>query len=209
MILGRTLVAFRRRDCLWLPYAQSLSVLTGVVTFLFTAAAHSTDLTCAVLNISHYDYAPRFFDKALKNQILDPIKGEPAQLELIIHRSNTGVDADTRYSERQKLAAKLGYLWGAFHYARPNEDPVAQADKFIDTVSGNIPDRTKPQRALLVFDLEYHLDNPKKFLGLEDGARFIERVKERTGLYPGIYVGHNYLKRDTEVGSSIVRIRDI
>jgi len=145
--------------------------------------------------MSDYDDASRFFNRVLNKQVPDPDSegDEPVVIELIIHRATKGVEKDARYAERERLAARYGYMWGAYHFARPAEDPIAQADKFLQTVGETIPDKTKPCKALLVLDLEYY-KKTKKHLGLTNGARFIQRVKEKTGTYPGLYVGQDYLR---------------
>jgi len=153
------------------------------------------DLTPAVLNVSHYDTdTDTYFKDALAGKLKDiPDSNEPVRLELVIHKATDGMTQDSQYAERQKLATKSGYLWGAYHYAPPTGDPVAQADNFLQTVKQNVPDRSKPCRALLVLDLEYFLKT-KRHLGLANAALFVKRINEVTRTYPGLYIGQDYLK---------------
>jgi lysozyme len=136
----------------------------------------------SVVNLSHYDLMRVDF-VAMKNE---GVVG-------VIHEATfPRLQRDWRYFERQAAAAEAGLLWGAYHFA-DGTDPVRQADHFLSVVASSHPvptaDDLKKQRAgvLLVLDFEKNGHYPGGSMSTAQAAAFVERIKERTGKYPGIY----------------------
>jgi lysozyme len=132
-----------------------------------------------VVNLSHYDEMSPNFAQMAKEQIVGVIH------EATFPRFNQ----DTRYSERARAAASAGLLWGAYHFGDAT-DPARQADHFLNVVAARAPGSS----ALLVLDFEKNDHYPGGTMSLDQAAAFVERVRQRTGRYPGVYAGENRIK---------------
>src|SRR5438034_11763678 len=141
----------------------------------------------AVVNLSHYDLMrPDFV--MMKNE---GIVG-------IIHEATyPSFQRDAQYIFRQQTATRAGLLWGAYHYAN-GTDPVRQADHFLSVVSGawsQADAASRPAGVLLVLDFEKNGHYPGGTMRADQAVAFIERIRERTGVYPGIYGSEYYLRQ--------------
>src|SRR5438045_3522442 len=142
----------------------------------------------SVVNLSHYDMVrPDFL--AMKSE---GILG-------VIHEATYPPFArDPKYLERQQAATRAGLFWGAYHYANAS-DPVRQADHFLSVVSsawGRVNPVTRPSAGvLLVLDFEKNGHYPGGTMRADQAVAFVERIRERTGRYPGIYGSENYLRQ--------------
>ena len=141
----------------------------------------------AVFDLSHYNPNPEF------------VRAKAAGMIAVFHKATDGLcptPEDTKhcvdgtYADGKAAAQKAGLLWGAYHFGR-NEAGAKQADHFLDVtgIRGNV---------LPVLDFEPVTDKAGKVLSstmLPDQAvKFVERIKERTGKYPGLYSGASYLR---------------
>ena len=148
------------------------------VCFPFTAFAANS-----VVNLSHYDLMRVDF-VAMKNE---GVVG-------VIHEATfPRLQRDWRYFERQAQASQAGLLWGAYHFA-DGTNPIQQADHFLATVGSSHPLANAPHEqeknrpgVLLVLDFEKNGHYPGGSMSTAQAAVFVERIKERTGKYPGIY----------------------
>lgn len=111
------------------------------------------------------------------------VKTDP-RVRAVIHRASHGLRADARFRQRHGEATAAGLLYGAYHLGKPG-DPVAQADFLLSQVAGT-------DITFLALDIED--DNPARFMSLADSERFIERIHEKTGRYPAVYVNFNVYK---------------
>src|SRR5438874_7626207 len=141
----------------------------------------------AVVNLSHYDLMrPDFV--TMKNE---GIVG-------IIHEATyPSFQRDAQYVFREQAATRAGLLWGAYHYAN-GTDPVRQADHFLSVVSGawsQADAASRPAGVLLVLDFEKNSHYPGGTMRADQAVAFVERIRERTGQYPGIYSGEYNLGR--------------
>jgi lysozyme len=140
----------------------------------------------SVLSLSHYD--ERTSDFAAMQR---------SGLGGIIHEATYPNEADAKYAWRQSQAMRSGLLWGAYHFGN-GTDGRRQADQFLSVVgsswsSGHNP--ADPQGVLLVLDAEHNTHYPGGNMGVGQALQFIERVHERTGVYPGLYSNENWLKK--------------
>jgi lysozyme len=154
--------------------------------------------TCAlgansVVNMSHYDLMrPDFAGMAREG-----VAG-------VIHEATFRLERDARYSERQQAALKAGLLWGAYHFADAT-NPITQADHFLDAVdSARAPlwlgePEKRHSGVLLVLDFEKYGHHRGRSMSVAQAVAFVERVKERTGKYPGLY-GSEYRLRQMLYG---------
>src|SRR5438874_1083015 len=134
-----------------------------------------------VVNLSHYDLMRPDF-AAMKSE---GIVG-------VIHEATyPRLDRDAQYAARQQAATQAGLLWGAYHYADAT-DPVRQADHFLRVVSNTWAQAgalSRPSGVLLVLDFEKNGHYPGGTMRVDQAVAFVERIRERTGTYPGIYSG--------------------
>lgn len=152
----------------------------------------------SVVNMSHYDLVRADF-VAMKNE---GVVG-------VIHEATfPRLQRDWRYSERQIAAMRAGLLWGAYHFA-DGTNPIQQADHFLAVVGSSHPIVTAPHEeeknrpgVLLVLDFEQNGHYPGGSMTVGQAVAFVERIKERTGKYPGIY-GSEYRLRQMLYGPRV------
>lgn len=141
----------------------------------------------SVVNLSHYDLMRPDFVAMQKQGIVG-----------IIHEvSYPRAVRDEKYATRQNAAVRAGLLWGAYHFADAT-DPVRQADFFLNSVAAAwraADSSARPDEVLLVLDFEKNGHYPGGTMAVHQAVSFAERIRERTGHYPGIYSGE-YRIRD-------------
>jgi lysozyme len=134
----------------------------------------------SVVNMSHYD---------LMRPDFAGMKAEGV-LGVIHEASYPRFERDAYYRERHGAAARAGLLWGAYHFGDAT-DPVRQADHFMNVVQSS-PD---PNGILLVLDFEKNGHYPGGTMRADQAVAFVERIRERTGSYPGLYCSEYRLRQ--------------
>jgi lysozyme len=139
-----------------------------------------------VVNLSHYDMIRPDFVTMKRQGIVG-----------VIHEATyPPFTRDAKYVDRQLAALQAGLLWGAYHYANAS-DPVRQADHFLSVVSNAWAQASPAVRpsagVLLVLDFEKNGHYPGGTMRADQAVAFVERIRERTGVYPGIYSGEYHL----------------
>ncbi len=140
----------------------------------------------SVVNLSHYDLMRVDFEQMREQGIIGVIHEATYPRNVI----------DEKYFVRQTEATRAGLLWGAYHYAN-SSDPVAQADFFLRSVSSAwhaADPASRPHQVLLVLDFELNRHYPGGTMRVEQAVAFVQRIKERTGEYPGVYSGENRIR---------------
>ncbi|MGX7668125.1 glycoside hydrolase family 25 protein [Flavobacterium pedocola] len=112
---------------------------------------------------------------------------EEFPLAFVFMRATCGNDRpDRRYKENWKAAKEHYFIRGAYHYYRPNENSLEQADNFIKTVKlrkGDLPP---------VLDIE-KLPKNQSIDSLKVGLRrWLNRVEKHYKVKPIIYSGESY-----------------
>ena len=160
-------------------------ILFAVFSFPLSALASNS-----VVNMSHYDLMRVDF-VAMKSE---------GVVGLIHEATFPRLQRDWRYAERQVAATRAGLLWGAYHFA-DGTSPIQQADHFLAVVGSSHPPTNAPHESektrpgvLLVLDFEKNGHYPGGSMSTAQAAAFAERIKERTGKYPGLY-GSEYRLR--------------
>jgi len=107
----------------------------------------------------------------------------------VLIRASAGKNhLDTRFRENWDGAKRNSLIRGAYHYYRPNENSLLQAQFFIDhvnLVSGDMPP---------VLDIE-NLPKVQSMDSLKVGLkRWLDKVEEHYGIKPIIYTGERYYK---------------
>jgi lysozyme len=161
-----------------------LSVFRSVVLLLsFPACAFSG---IHVVNLSHYDMMRPDF-ATMKSQGIVGVIHEATYPPFV---------RDAKYLDRQMGALQAGLLWGAYHYGN-GSDPIRQADHFLSVVSSSWARANPALRpstgVLLVLDFEKNGHYPGGTMRADQAVAFVERIRERTGVYPGIYSGEYHL----------------
>ena len=116
---------------------------------------------------------------------IERVKGE-FPLDFMFIRSTTGVDDDTQFKNNWRDAKSAGFLRGAYHYYRPDENSLQQAENFINTVElakGDLPP---------VLDIE-KISNKQSLDSLKSGLkRWLVTVENHYGVKPIIYSGESF-----------------
>lgn len=108
-------------------------------------------------------------------------------MHFVFVRSTTGSNGlDKEYKTNWRSAKKHGYVRGAYHYYRPDENSVQQAENFIKTVKlskGDLPP---------VLDVE-KIPNRQSMDSLKNGLkRWLSIVEKHYGVKPIIYSGESF-----------------
>jgi lysozyme len=144
----------------------------------------------SVVNLSHYDVVHPDF-AAMRNE---------GVLGVIHEATFPRFSLDWKYGDRQEAATQAGLLWGAYHFG-DGTDPVRQADHFLNFVAAQrLPirrDDAEQRRhgVLLVLDFEKNGHYPGGTMTVAQAVAFVQRVKERTGKYPGLYCSEYRLRQ--------------
>lgn len=112
---------------------------------------------------------------------------EAFELSFVFIRATAGSDKlDRRFKDNWKGAEERQLIRGAYHYYRPNENSIAQADNFIKNVQlkkGDLPP---------VLDIE-KLPKTQSIDSLKVGLRrWLNRVEAHYKVKPIIYSGESY-----------------
>ena len=158
---------------------------TAILLFSVPACAFAAT---NVVNMSHYDMMRPDF-AAVKRQGIVGVIHEATYPPFV---------RDAKYLDRQMGALQAGLLWGAYHYAN-GSDPIRQADHFLSVVSSawaQADPVTRPSAGvLLVLDFEKNGHYPGGSMRPDQAVAFIERIHQRTGVYPGVYSGEYHLSQ--------------
>src|SRR4030095_12762619 len=164
---------------------MQLSILrVAALLFSLPACAFSAS---NVVNLSHYDMMRPDFAAMKREGIIG-----------VIHEATyPSFVRDAKYFDRQMTATRAGLLWGAYHYANAS-DPVRQADHFLSAVASawaQVDSAARGPGVLLVLDFEKNGHYPGGTMRVDQAVAFVERIRERTGKYPGIYSGEYHLQQ--------------
>lgn len=117
---------------------------------------------------------------------VDRTKGE-FPLDFVFIRATAGHNTTDAEFSRNWIHAKAGgFIRGAYHYYRPNENSVKQAENFINTVKlrkGDLPP---------VLDIE-KIPSGQSMDSLKSGLkRWLNKVEKHYGVKPIIYSGESF-----------------
>lgn len=139
-----------------------------------------------VVNLSHYDRMRVDFERMREQGI-----------EGVIHESTYPPSVrDAMYRGRQGAATRAGLLWGAYHFANAS-NPIREADFYLNVVESawrSADPQSRPSEVLLVLDFEKNGHYPGGTMRVDQAVAFIERVRQRTGKYPGLYSNENRIR---------------
>ena len=159
-----------------------------LVLLVFQVCAFASN---SVVNLSHYDLMRVDFERMKSEGIVG-----------VIHEATyPRFDRDSYYGSRQDAATRAGLLWGAYHFGDAT-DPVRQADHFLTMVVSQWHGQDlRPDGVLLVLDFEKNDHYPGGTMRVDQAVTFVERIRQRTGKYPGVY-GSEYRLRTMLNGRS-------
>lgn len=111
---------------------------------------------------------------------------EAIPLQFAFIRATVGEDRDSEFKANWDGAKANGFLRGAYHYYRPDENSAKQADNFIRRVKlsrGDLPP---------VLDIE-KIPNKQSMDSLRSGLkRWLDKVEKHYGMKPIIYSGESF-----------------
>lgn len=124
--------------------------------------------------------------------------------EALIARSAKGPLLDEKFGDFLKSADREGMMLGAYHYVTMDGDAAAQADRFVSRVKAIAREKGISQRRILLVGDFDTLSTPDRLV------KFIERVHQRTGVYPVTYLENSdglrtRLRNATPEQKSIIR----
>jgi lysozyme len=171
--------------CAAISGGMKLSILRAAgLVFALPACAFAAS---NVVNMSHYDLMRPDFTAMKREGIVG-----------VIHEATyPRLERDVQYAARQQAATRAGLLWGAYHYGN-GSDPIRQADHFLSVVSSawaGTDRQSRPDGVLLVLDFEKNGHYPGGTMRADQAVAFVERIRERTGKYPGLYSGEYHLRQ--------------
>lgn len=139
----------------------------------------------SVVNLSHYDLMTVDFEQIKREGVVG-----------VIHEASyPRFERDAYYGKRQNAAARAGLLWGAYHFGDAT-DPIRQAEHFLRIVESNWRGPTlHPGGVLLVLDFEKNGHYPGGTMRVDQAITFVERIRQRTGKYPGLYCSEYRLRQ--------------
>ena len=148
----------------------------------FTAAPH-------IINVSSYDPKEKQRSGSYYNEFDLRALRQNGALGLIA-RCGKGKKLDNKCASFLEAAEKQRMLLGAYYFVLKGVDPVWQADKFVDQIKKiKSSKRLRSPEILLVGDF----DAKSSVL---DIIRFINRIEQRTGQLPMIYLENSdHLRR--------------
>ncbi len=118
-------------------------------------------------------------------------------MKFVFIRATAGKDkTDSYFKTNWKEAGNKGFMRGAYHYYRPNENSLKQADNFIKAVKLNKGDLPP------VLDIE-KIPSKQSMDSLKTGLkRWLDKVEKHYGVKPIIYSGESFytdfLKKEFE-----------
>jgi len=122
----------------------------------------------AVVDLSHH------------NEHVDFARAKADGIVGVIYKATQGTAYEDRtYKRRREEALDAGLLWGAYHFGVGGSG-VDQADHFLEVTASD-------DRTLLVLDYEPNVTGPT--MTLTEARKFIARVADVTGRWPGLYSG--------------------
>lgn len=131
------------------------------------------------IDVSHYQGRINW-DSVQKSNLNFP-------LHFVFIRATAGKNGkDSAFKTNWSKAKEYGFIRGAYHYYRPDENSIEQAEYFIKTVKltkGDLPP---------VLDIE-KIPQGQSMERLKLGlTRWLDRVEEHYGVRPIIYSGESY-----------------
>ena len=121
----------------------------------------------------------------------------------LIARSAKGPLLDDKFGAFLASADREGMLLGAYHFVTMDQDPVYQADNFVNRVGAIARSRgLSRKKILLVGDFDTK-STPDRLV------RFIERVENRTGVIPVVYLENSAALRTSLSNASPAQKRVI
>ncbi len=108
-------------------------------------------------------------------------------IEFVILRATMGSNGkDKNFSEFWALAAQKDKLRGAYHFYRPDEDPIKQAAQFLETV------QLAPGDLAPVLDIERHPHRISKKQLRKNLQIFLDILEQRYHVKPILYTYYHY-----------------
>lgn len=148
-----------------------------------------------ITNLRLYEIVSRHKDKVFGIDVShyqgridwDSLQGAEFPLHFVFLRASAGKDGiDSQFNRNWDEAGRHNFMRGAYHYYRPNENSLKQADNFIKNVKlgkGDLPP---------VLDIET-IPSKQSMDSLKSGLkRWLDKVEGHYGMKPIIYSGESF-----------------
>lgn len=148
-----------------------------------------------ITNLRLYEIVSRHKDKVFGIDVShyqgridwDSLQSAEFPLHFVFLRASAGKDGiDSQFNRNWDEAGRHNFMRGAYHYYRPNENSLKQADNFIKNVKlgkGDLPP---------VLDIET-IPSKQSMDSLKSGLkRWLDKVEGHYGMKPIIYSGESF-----------------
>lgn len=133
------------------------------------------------IDISHYQRRKDFNWEQLR------INTHEIPIDFVVMRATMGTNGqDKNFKYFWKKTKENGYIRGAYHFYRPNEDPEKQANNFVNTI------KLEKGDLLPILDIE-QLPRNKNHKKLVNNIKiFLRLVERKYGVKPIVYTYHHF-----------------
>jgi len=186
------------------PFLLSLSALPLLLNSCHSSGYGSAGLHDApkVVNVSSYDpkEKQRSGDSFSQHDV-SALRQNGARG--LIARCGKGTLIDEKCADFLSAANRQGMMLGTYFFVLKSSDPVWQADRYVDRVREIVAQRgLQGKRILLVGDFDTKSS-------ASDLVKFINRIEQRTGVLPAIYLENSGGLRKTLSNASSAEKRRI
>ena len=175
-------------------FKHPLAYLPMLITLLCVSCSEygkvSYGQSPKIINVSHYD--PK--EKQRAGRSYSPLNQSALKANgthAMIARCGKGPVLDTKCSDFLVGAERQGFLLGSYYYLLPGTSPIYHADRFINRLLEIKNSRgLRTDRILLVADMDTRCTAAEM-------VAFVQRIKQRTGKYPVVYLENSSTIRRT------------
>lgn len=125
-------------------------------------------------------------------QEVDLINTVPDSIKFIIFKATEGVTfVDSEYVKFSTMIDSTRFMRGFYHFYRVKDDPITQANWYLDTVKYFSKTALPP-----ILDLEYHKNEDRALWTKDvmDGVlKYLEKIEEATKRRPIIYANTDFI----------------
>ena len=138
-------------------------------------SAQDTDVQPKGIDLSHYQSGVNWQ------------KVKASGISFVYAKATEGItNVDARFASHRAGAQAEALLFGAYHFFRPNDDPIKQAEHFLKTAAPNEGDLAP------VLDLEIAPNQSEKAQYVANVSRWLKHVADQTGCTPMIYASPSF-----------------
>lgn len=142
-----------------------------------------TNQSNSVIDVSHWNGKPEWTS----------VPGQNPGLRGVVAKATQGLNVDPAWSWNCTRIGPTGLLPGAYHFMTGQDDPVAQAEKFVEIV--------QPVAGILMaVDWEPNPGGPTATTAQVE--TMVQKIKDLIGRWPMLYLGRNQIAEPSKVLSN-------